>query len=978
MQKKLYHIMRPKLLLSITIFILFSEMLYAAVPVIQSFSPSSGPVGTLITINGTGLAPSIGMAIGGNSGLIISATDTKVVGMVMPGTTMGTVSVTTGNAGSITVASFTVTPTPYPSQQQGAALVGTGSIGQSRQNSIAISADGNTAIVGGYNDNNEQGAAWIFTRSNSIWSQQGTKITGSAGVSPSWFGTAVAISADGNTAAVTGTKDNGSRGAVWVFTRNNGAWTQQGNKLTNPPSIYQMGEGVALSANGNTLAVTSRGGLTIYVRNNNTWAQLGPILPGWHSDTSSGYAKVVISADGNTIIASHASYGYFTGGTNVYVRNGNTWAQQGGMLFGKQLDDDTEWQGSSLALSADGNIALIGGMHDHAWVFKRNGITWTQYGETLYPVEKSDASEVAMSADGNTITMTGYTGTDINTNVGASWIFTKTSNGYTQQGNVITTSNVPKGFSASALSANGSTLINTSFNLNNQTGGAFVYVPSEIKPAQSIAFNMPLTTFTYGNADVALIATASSGLPVNFTIADNNPYSPAVVSIVNNKLHFTGAGTATVIAKQFGNENFSAAAPVSFIITVNKAPLTITVNDSYTGVGFSLPKFTVKYSGLVIPGDAPRPDYFTYTTTRVTSSPQGVYPVTATGPNLYKYNVVYKPGKLTVLSRDRITGDITKTYGDTDFYLFGVPVEGLTYKTFESSVVKIINGKVHITGAGGAFVYVYYDGSKYFLKRIDVAQAPLTITAENKVGISSKPFPPFTVNYSGFVYGETAADLLALPTITTAANSSSPPGNYPIIAAGAMANTGNYSFIYHNGTLTLGSLQTLYAAIPTKKVTDPDFYVFGAFVSGVNYQSSNAAVGTIVNGKIHINGVGQSTITIQSSMGSISKTLNVIPAGGSLILTQPKINSAVSPNGDGVNDVLTIDNISEYPDNQLTLMNSIGVKVFEATGYDNNNNAFKGYSLSGSRLPAGTYYYQLNYLANGQQYSKKGYFLIKY
>jgi pimeloyl-ACP methyl ester carboxylesterase len=74
---------------------------------------------------------------------------------------------------------------------------------------VSLSGDGNTAIVGGAKDNGGVGAAWVWTRSGGVWTQQGTKLVGS--------GAAVALSADGNTAIVGGANDNGGVGAAWVF-----------------------------------------------------------------------------------------------------------------------------------------------------------------------------------------------------------------------------------------------------------------------------------------------------------------------------------------------------------------------------------------------------------------------------------------------------------------------------------------------------------------------------------------------------------------------------------------------------------------------------------------------------------------------------------------------------------------------------------------------------------------------------------------
>jgi hypothetical protein len=102
--------------------------------------------------------------------------------------------------------------------QQGSKLVGTGATAGARQGySVALSADGNTAIVGGLNDNVFAGAAWVFTRSGGIWSQQGNKFLGTGAAGAAQQGYSVALSGDGRTAIVGGDNDNSGVGAAWPF-----------------------------------------------------------------------------------------------------------------------------------------------------------------------------------------------------------------------------------------------------------------------------------------------------------------------------------------------------------------------------------------------------------------------------------------------------------------------------------------------------------------------------------------------------------------------------------------------------------------------------------------------------------------------------------------------------------------------------------------------------------------------------------------
>lgn len=145
--------------------------------------------------------------------------------------------------------------------QQGPKLVGTGSVGAVLQgSSVAVSGDGNTAIVGGVGNNGGSGVAWIYTRSAAGWSQQGSRLEGTGavvGTTPYSLPASVAISSDGNTAIVGWSDDNGLAGAAWIYTRRTGVWSQQGNKLVGTGSVGAAGQGwgVSLSADGNTAIV---------------------------------------------------------------------------------------------------------------------------------------------------------------------------------------------------------------------------------------------------------------------------------------------------------------------------------------------------------------------------------------------------------------------------------------------------------------------------------------------------------------------------------------------------------------------------------------------------------------------------------------------------------------------------------------------------------------------------------------------------
>jgi hypothetical protein len=120
--------------------------------------------------------------------------------------------------------------------------------------SVALSAKGNTAIVGGGGDDANTGAMWAYTRSGTIWTQQGSKLVGTGAVGEARQGFSVAVSGDGDTAIMGGPGDNSATGAAWVFARSSDNWAQQGNKVVGAGAAGKAAQGasVALSADGNT------------------------------------------------------------------------------------------------------------------------------------------------------------------------------------------------------------------------------------------------------------------------------------------------------------------------------------------------------------------------------------------------------------------------------------------------------------------------------------------------------------------------------------------------------------------------------------------------------------------------------------------------------------------------------------------------------------------------------------------------------
>ena len=111
--------------------------------------------------------------------------------------------------------------------------------------------------------------------------------------------------------------------------------------------------------------------------------------------------------------------------------------------------------------------------------------------------------------------------------------------------------------------------------------------------SQTITFPA-IGNYTYGDYVGNLTATASSGLPVTYSIVSG----PATVS--GSYLSLTGAGTVVVQADQAGNASYLAAPPVQQTFTVAKAVLTVRANqiERYTNQ-LNPPFLTYKITGFV-------------------------------------------------------------------------------------------------------------------------------------------------------------------------------------------------------------------------------------------------------------------------------------------------------------------------------------------------------------------------------------------
>ena len=325
------------------------------------------------------------------------------------------------------------------------------------------------------------------------------------------LGFIVALSGDGNTMAVSSTAEdsaakgiNGNQadhsainsGAVYVFVRNGGAWAQQAYvKASNSQKGYQFGSSMALSNDGNTLAVGAvgeassatgvdgnqadtsmpgSGAVYVFTRTGTAWSQQAYVKAsntGEKSDGDQFGYSVALSGDGNTLATGAISEDSAATGINgnqadnsadsagavyVFTRAGDKWAQQ---AYVKPWNTTNRGNlfGYSVGLSGNGNTMAVGSYDEErgkgaAYIFTRTGSTWAQQ----IRLQSSNAEDgdslgcsIALSDDGNTMVAGAFdedsllrgiqpptegsndAASDVST--GAAYVFVRNGSAWTQQ-----------------------------------------------------------------------------------------------------------------------------------------------------------------------------------------------------------------------------------------------------------------------------------------------------------------------------------------------------------------------------------------------------------------------------------------------------------------------------------------------------------------------------------------------------------------
>ena len=274
------------------------------------------------------------------------------------------------------------------------------------------------------------------------------------------------------------------------------------------------------------------------------------------------------------------------------------------------------------------------------------------------------------------------------------------------------------------------------------------------------------------------------------------------------------AGQFTEYLKATYSNGVDFSVEIPYEYTINKAPMTLSVNDAQREYGEFNPSFTCNISGFVNGeneqslGTTP-----TFECEATQISKVGNYRILAS-LNAPNYEITYKYGTLTIIKAP-ITAtvlDLNKIYGNEnpDFSLSysglknneTAPEWSVAPKFTTSATVASDVGTYLVTASEG--IAVNYDVTKYNPGTLTVNKRDLTAKANDFERLYGEENPQFGISYIGFLNGDTETELVMKPVAECNATTASNAGTYPIVVTGGEAE--NYRFIYQDGTLKINPL----------------------------------------------------------------------------------------------------------------------------------------------------------------------------
>jgi hypothetical protein len=299
--------------------------------------------------------------------------------------------------------------------------------------SVALDSTGTRALVGAYGHSSQTGAAYVFVRNGSVWTQE-AELTALDGVSGNTFGYSVALDSTGLRALVGANGRLTSAGAAYVFLRSGSTWTQEAEIIASDTAMNNgFGATVAFDSMamraliGASARNSNTGAAYVFARSGTTWTQEAELTAA--DAAASNLFGYSIALDGTATRALIGAEGRAanTGAAYVFTRSGTTWTQEAELTASDAATGNNF--GGGVALDSTAMYALVGAFRrasdvGAAYVFQRSGTTWTQGAElTATDGVAGDQFGRAVALDGTAARV--LMGAPIRAaNTGAAYVFT--------------------------------------------------------------------------------------------------------------------------------------------------------------------------------------------------------------------------------------------------------------------------------------------------------------------------------------------------------------------------------------------------------------------------------------------------------------------------------------------------------------------------------------------------------------------------
>lgn len=319
-----------------------------------------------------------------------------------------------------------------------------------------------------------------------------TKLRASDGAADDNFGTSVSVAGDTAVFGAEGDDDLGSfSGAAYVFVASGGAWTEQAKLLASDGAEFAY-FGASVSVAGNTAVVGAdgddelgrfTGAAYVFVRSGDSWAEQDKLLASDGAEFD--HFGESVSVDGDTVVVGveqRDDLGISSGAAYVFVRSGDVWTEQAKLMPIEGEENDRFGR----SVSIDGNTIVVGAEGDDdvadgsgaAYVFVRDGELWTEQAKLrASDGAATDSLGRSVSIDGDTVVI-GARKDGFQVRPGAAYVFVRSGEAWTEQAKLLASDGADQDFFARSVALAGDTVVVGASgvdDLGNRSGAAYLF-----------------------------------------------------------------------------------------------------------------------------------------------------------------------------------------------------------------------------------------------------------------------------------------------------------------------------------------------------------------------------------------------------------------------------------------------------------------------------------------------------------------------